>query len=219
MSRSLVSLHEAVIRRMLLDDLAQVVQVHLESFPGFFLTCLGQDFLRLLYQSIQRDSQGIVLVASCNGKIEGFVAGVEQQSGFYRRLIERDTWRFALASARALLRNPAITPRLLRALQRPAEVQHASAQACLMSIAVRPAAEGKGIGRQLVGAFCRALAERGVPAVCLTTDRDKNERVNRFYQKLGFELGTPFTTPEGRAMNEYVMRLTANPCEGCMDTR
>jgi GNAT superfamily N-acetyltransferase len=192
---------------MLRGDIAEIVQVHLESFRAFFLTFLGPDFLSLLYLGIQGDPQGIVLVASCDGRIEGFVAGVEQQSGFYRRLIARDKWRFAFASVPALVRKPTLAPRLLRALRRPAEAQHASAQACLMSLAVRPAAEGQGIGRRLVRAFCRELAGRGVSAVCLTTDRDQNERVNRFYQKLGFELGTPFTTPEGRAMNEYVLDL------------
>jgi len=31
--------------------------------------------------------------------------------------------------------------------------------------------------------------------------------VNRFYLKLGFRLADTFVTPEGRAMNEYVMTL------------
>jgi predicted N-acetyltransferase YhbS len=72
---------------------------------------------------------------------------------------------------------------------------------------VRPSSEGKGIGRQLVLAFCQALAARGVESVCLTTDRDRNDRVNRFYQQLGFRLSRSYVTPEGRAMNEYVRPL------------
>lgn len=76
-----------------------------------------------------------------------------------------------------------------------------------MSIAVRPEAEGQGIGQKLVKAFCQELSGRGVPAVCLTTDHDHNERVNQFYQQLGFQLHQVFTTPEGRMMNEYVMSL------------
>jgi len=46
-----------------------------------------------------------------------------------------------------------------------------------------------------------------VRTVCLTTDHSNNERVNRFYQRLGFSLGRAYVTPEGRAMNEYVMFL------------
>ena len=76
-----------------------------------------------------------------------------------------------------------------------------------MSIAVRPDAEGKGIGRQLVRAFCQTLVERGLGAVALTTDRDNNERASRFYQRLGFRISRSYHTPEGRAMNEYVRPL------------
>jgi ribosomal protein S18 acetylase RimI-like enzyme len=76
-----------------------------------------------------------------------------------------------------------------------------------MSIAVRPESAGKGIGKWLVEAFCKELANRGATAVCLTTDRDKNDQVNQFYQRLGFQLSQTFVTPEGRAMNEYFISL------------
>ena len=76
-----------------------------------------------------------------------------------------------------------------------------------MSIAVRPGSEGRGVGRQLVEAFCREFVVRGAPAISLTTDRDHNDHANRFYQKLGFHLGRIYVTPEGRAINEYVLPL------------
>jgi len=196
-----------IIRPMLATDLLQVVDVHLKSFQGFFLTFLGQNFLTLLYKSILSDSQGIVLVASSNGKIEGFVAGVTHQVQFYEHLIMKKKWAFAWAALSALLKRPAIASRLIRSLRRPAEARQSSVEACLMSIAVRPESEGKGIGQQLVEAFCQTLAERGVDAVCLTTDRDNNEGEKRFYLELGFRLGRSYVSPEGRTMNEYVMPL------------
>ncbi len=196
-----------VIRLMALPDLEEIVEIHLEGFPGFFLTFLGRDFLMLLYRSILKDHEGIVLVASSEGRIQGFVAGVIRQKGFYQRLLKGNKWAFATATLGALLKSPSIAPRLIRALRKPDEAEHASAETCLMSIAVRPEMEGKGIGRQLVQTFCRALAEQGAQAVCLTTDSDNNERVNRFYQKLGFRINRSFITPEGRAMNEYVIFL------------
>ena len=202
-----VPFHRAIIRPMLSEDLPQIVEVHLKSFPGFFLTFLGRDFLALLYENMQYDPEGVILVAFRDGQIEGFVAGVTHQSGFYQRLIRKRKWAFALAALKALFGRPNIAPRLLRALKRPVEVQQASAEACLMSIAVRPESEGKGIGKQLVEAFCKELAGHGAAAVCLTTDRDNNDRVNRFYQGLGFRLSRIFVTPEGRPMNEYVMPL------------
>ena len=196
-----------VIRLMALPDLGEVVEIHLKSFSGFFLSFLGRDFLMLLYRSILKHHEGIVFVALSEGKIQGFVAGVIRQKGFYQRLLKGNKWAFAIATLGALLKRPSIAPRLIRALRKPDEVGHASAEACLMSIAVRPEMEGKGIGLRLVNAFCRTLAEQGVQAVCLTTDRDNNERVNCFYQRLGFRISRSFITPEGRAMNEYLISL------------
>ena len=194
------------IRPMQDRDLEQIVAMHQQSFRGFFLTFLGPRFLKLLYQCIGSDAEGVVLVASSE-RVEGFVAGVMHQSGFYRRLVKRHKWAFARAALGAVFKKPSIAPRLLRALRRPTEAQVTAVDACLMSIAVRAESEGQGIGQQLAKAFCQALSTRGVTAVCLTTDHDQNERVNQFYQKLGFQLHRVFTTPEGRKMKEYVVSL------------
>lgn len=196
-----------ILRRMRSTDLVQVVDVHLASFPGFFLTFLGRRFLTLLYRAMAADPDGVVLVARRDGQLVGFVAGVLHQSGFYGRLIKRRWWQFALASLPGLTRNPTLFPRLVRALQRPLSTRQAAAEACLMSIAVRPEAENTGVGSQLVKAFCRELTARGARACCLTTDRDGNDRANTFYQRLGFQLGHSFVTPEGRPMNEYFILL------------
>jgi ribosomal protein S18 acetylase RimI-like enzyme len=193
-----------MIRPMTRSDVASVVDIHMRSFPGFFLTFLGRSFLTELYEGIREDPEGLVLVADETDGPVGFVAGTLHQGGFYRRLLERRKWKFARAAAGALLRKPGIAGRLLRALNRPADADRAAASACLMSIAVAPAISRKGVGRELVEAFCRELGERGARNVSLTTDRDDNERVNEFYRRLGFRLARSYETPEGRPMNEYV---------------
>ena len=195
------------IRPMSVDKVYEVVDVHLRSFPGFFLSFLGPRFLRLFYESVQRHPRGVALVATSGDRIEGFVVGVTQQIGFYQDLVRKKKWAFAGAALGALLRRPSIAPRLARALRQPEAAREAGTDACLMSVAVRPESEGLGIGRQLVEAFCQTLSERGADAVSLTTDRDNNERVNRFYSDLGFRIAREYLTPEGRAINEYVASL------------
>jgi len=194
-------------RKAVVSDIDQIIYTHLKSFPDFFLTFLGPGFLQLLYRNIALDPEGILLVVEDEDSIVGFVAGVTSQTGFYRRLIQRQKWAFAWAALGATLRRPTIIPRLWRALRRPNDATESAAEACLMSIGVSPEFQGRGIGKQLVEAFCQELASRGEPAVCLTTDRDNNEAVNRFYQRLNFQLARSFITPEGRAMNEYVCNL------------
>lgn len=192
------------------SDVAAVVDIHVRGYPGFFLTFLGPAFLTQLYEGILEDSDGVGVVAEEeSGRLVGFAVGTLNQSGFYRRLLDRRKWRFAWAAAGAVLRRPKIAKRLLRALRRPAEAEQAATQACFMAMAVEPSISGKGIGRALTDAFNRALGARGARSASLTTDRDGNDRVNELYRRLGFRLHRSFQTPEGRWMNEYVWDIPA----------
>ncbi len=195
------------IRKMQSSDVPQVVETHLASFPGFFLSFLGPRFLRLLYGNLITDIQGICWVACTGDRLDGFVAGVVEQRGFFRNVLRKRWWQFSWAAVGAALRRPWIVPRLLRALKRPETAGEASAEACLMSIAVHPRARTRGLGRLLVETFSAEAGRRGVKTYCLTTDREGNEQVNQFYRTLGFRLGRTFVTPEGRTMNEYVISL------------
>jgi ribosomal protein S18 acetylase RimI-like enzyme len=192
-------------------DVAAVTAVHLASFPGFFLSFLGPAFLRQLYRGIVDDDSGIALVTERDGRVAGFVAGTAQPPGFYKRLLRRRGWRFALAALLPALRGPRVIPRLLRAFVMPsASAAYGEGTALLMSIAVAPELQSSGAGKALTEGFAAEARTRGSVRVVLTTDRDGNDAVNDFYQRRGFVLSRTFTTPEGRAMNEYSLELGAS---------
>jgi ribosomal protein S18 acetylase RimI-like enzyme len=192
---------------MTTTDVSAVVQVHLDSFPGFFLTFLGPAFLRELYVATLMDPSGISFVAANGTGIHGFVTGTSQSAGFYRRLLRCRWWRFALAAAFPAIKRPSIIARLLRAFSMPGQVTQQEKRGTLMSIAVLPEAQGQGIGQALVKAFLEEATRRCLRQVDLTTDRNNNEATNRFYQDLGFSCESTFTTSEGRVMNEYVISV------------
>lgn len=184
-----------------------LADLHLRSFRGFFLSSLGPRFLALFYERLIATGE-LALVAHLDAKMVGFAAGSARPSGFFARLLRRDVHRFALASLPALAKNPRIAPRLLRALRRPSEERRRPPDtATLLSICVDEDARGGGAAKALLDAFVDAARGCGARALDLTTDRDNNERVNRFYVRNGFSLGREFVTPEGRRMNEYVLRL------------
>ena len=197
------------IRKMDSADIPAVVQVHLNSFPDFFLTFLGGSFLRELYSATLADPAGIGFVVGEDKGVVGFVTGTSQPAGFYRRLLRQRWWRFAMTAVKPVVKRPSIVPRLLRAFSMPGQATQQAGIGTLMSVAVSPKAQGQGIGQMLVRAFLEEAARRDLLQVDLTTDRDNNEVTNRFYQKLGFVCERTYSTPEGRAMNEYVIDLTA----------
>ena len=200
-------MNDLTIRKMEYRDIRSVVEVHLTSFDNFFLSSLGHNFLYLLYKSILEDKSGIALVYENQSLICGFIAGTDKPAGFYKRLIAKKLLLFAVASVPSAIKNPLIIPRLFRSLQMPSKVNINKNAGSLMSLAVRPDTQGHGIGKSLVEEFLRNCSSRNLELVNLTTDAKDNVKVNTFYKNLGFKFMTSFTTPEGREMNEYEIKL------------
>jgi GNAT superfamily N-acetyltransferase len=195
------------IRKAILEDVAGIVNVHLVSFHNFFLTFLGKRFLALLYREILAEPESIALVAVTeDGAIQGFAVGVRDQTNLYARLATRRCLLFAATSVHAVLKRPQILPRLFRAFKYVANSKKAACPALLMSIAVVPAYEHNHVGHELLERYIYESIRLGVDEVCLTTDRDKNERGNSFYQHHGFKVVRVLRTPEGRWLNEYVIK-------------
>jgi ribosomal protein S18 acetylase RimI-like enzyme len=192
---------------MTLEHVNDVVDIHYQSFYGYFLTFLGRDFLSQLYRSIVKDPSGIALVAVFEKRIVGFVAGTDHPADFYRRLLRNRWWRFGIAALPAIIKEPRSISRLLRALSMPKQVTAEQGRGTLMSIAVLPSEQKKGIGKPLVNAFLAEATERNLKQVDLLTDKKNNDDVNAFYVRQGFLCLRSFVTPEGREMNEYIYDL------------
>jgi ribosomal protein S18 acetylase RimI-like enzyme len=203
-----------MIVRMQQCHIERVVEVHLESFPGFFLTFLGRRFLQLLYSSIVSVRQSVNFVYLDQDILVGFVVGVANPSRFYSKLIRERLFAFAWAAIAATLRRPSIIGRLFRALLYPSKSPGGDSNATLLSIAIKPFCQGRGIGKALIDAFLAEMKKRGVSVVNLTTDRDDNAAANEFYHKLGFRIARVLETPEHRFMNEYEWSME-NDLQSC----
>lgn len=197
-----------MIRNMVSENISQVVSVHLKSFPGFFLSFLGDRFLSLYYNGVVEAPEGIALVYMNEaGAPAGFVAGTSNPSGFYSRLLKRYWLKFSFASLGAICRKPSVIGRIARGVLHPGKNPAGADVAGLFSIGVMPELQSTGAGKALVRAFLDEAQKRGCKKVFLTTDADGNEAVNSFYQKLGFAVERQYNTPEGRKMNEYWITL------------
>jgi len=196
-----------MIRTLKAEDVAAVVMIHQNAFPGFFLTFLGPRFLKEFYAAFLQESTSIALVDrdSESGRILGFVVGTIQPSGFFKRLLKRRWWAFCFASLGALMRKPASAPRVLRALFYRGSPPGGHDRALLSSIAVDPGSGGRGLGKALVESWVEEVRKRGMPGCYLTTDAVGNEPVNRFYERCGWKVESTYVTPEGRKMNRYIL--------------
>jgi ribosomal protein S18 acetylase RimI-like enzyme len=187
-------------------DLHRMVAAHQTAFPGFFLTMLGPRFLGELYAGFLAAGSSVCYVAEDRGECLGFVVGTTEPADFFKRLVLRRWHAFLYAGLFRLMRHPvSVSQRFAAALFFRGDLPTVIANATLLSsLAVRPFAQGKGIGLALVEKFCVEAVARGSSYVYLLTDEDDNHRANCFYRKCGFSLDGRSRRKSGRGMNRYL---------------
>ena len=195
-----------LVRQATAEDLPGIVTIHQKAFSNFFLTRLGNEFLRRYYALVLHYRAGIVLVSERCGVLEGFVCGFVEPPEFYR-LMWRNKRTFALPALSALVRHPSLASGMLYGVQRvQTSASKGPARSCeLSSIAVAPEAGGNGLGRALVQAFVAWASSMDAQCVYLTTDADGNEPANALYRQVGFQHTQRFLQRKGRWMNEYII--------------
>lgn len=184
----------------------QIVSLHINAFPNFFLTFLGPGFLKEFYTSFIYDDNGLGYVAiDTESKVVcGVVVGPVNPRGYFKRLLIRRFWAFCLASTKAILRKPSVIRRLFRAIFYRGDSPPGPTRALLSSIAVSPDVQGKGVGKALMKRWMEEAASRGARGCYLTTDTENNDFVNNFYHAIGWRIDSTFVTREGRKMNCYI---------------
>lgn len=181
----------------------EIVDIHMDTFTGFFLTFLGKGFLRHLYTGFIEHSESDVIIAVEDNKLLGFCAFSEDLSGFYKYLIKTKLVYFAWYALGAFIRKPKVLFRLLRAFTYSSESKRDESYIELSSIGVLPSEKNKGVGSEMINYLYGISNGEKFDYIKLETDRDNNEGANHFYKKNGFVLDHSYETPEGRGMNEY----------------
>jgi ribosomal protein S18 acetylase RimI-like enzyme len=194
------------IRSATVDDVIAVAKIHSVAFPNFFLTTLGDRFLRELYSGFLNHSSGIFFVADEAGNVVGFVAGTSSPDSFFPAMRQRRGLFFLINAIPAVLRNPmTVIRKLYTAIfysgDKPVELENG---ALLSSLGVMPMALGKNVGRELLAQFESDAFSRGAEFVYLTTDEIGNDRVNAFYRKCGYHEESRFLQQAHRPMLRYV---------------
>ncbi|MGW8382075.1 GNAT family N-acetyltransferase [Streptococcus parasuis] len=185
------------------NEIEQVVDIHLSTFKGFFLTFLGKGFLKNLYTGFFEHEYSEIMLLIQNNKVIGFLAYSRNISDFYKWLLKRKFFQFFWYSFLASIRNPKASVRLVRALTYPRKERSKDRFIELSSIGIHPGFTNKGLGSILISEFIRIQDFSKIDYIKLSTDAVHNDLANAFYKKNGFKLHTTYLTPEGREMNEY----------------
>jgi ribosomal protein S18 acetylase RimI-like enzyme len=168
------------------DHLFEVARVHTASFKGFFLTLLGEPFLRVYYSSVLQYHKSIALVAvDENLQVVGLAAGFKDPSEFYRHF--RLYWvRMLPAVVMGLLRRPWLMLIIFLNVIRVSKVSR-TGTGCVVELAsICTIVGNQRIGSTLLTSFMLRAQEMGACEVALTTDELDNSAVRVFYERHGF---------------------------------
>lgn len=190
-------------------DVPDIVDIHLQSFPDFFLTQLGKDFLNLYYCSVLEHPQGILLVSTNEtGEAIGFCAGTVVSSGFNGRIVKDNFISYSLEGLKLLFTKPLRLLRLLKNMSKEnSKVGDKGEYAELMSIGVNPNTQRTGAGKAMLLAFEDEVRKYGSRDVSLTTDYYENEKAIGFYHSMGYKEWYDFVTYPDRRMYRMIKNL------------
>ena len=187
---------------MLLHDLADVAQLHLQALPDSFFASLGPRFLRRYYESFVASPYGVAFVATHEQQLCGFVVGSSAAGPHSAWVVRQRGARLAIAGVLAMLLRPMVlahfvstrSSRYAMGLYRrlrggsgtgPNASATAELPAVLAHVAVHTAWRRIGLGEVLVRAFESEARNKGARTVELVT-LEGPEGAGRFYERLGF---------------------------------
>ena len=192
-----------------IDQSDQIANIHLKSFPNFFLTTLGYSFLKTYYKSCSKSKEAISICAIDNEtkKILGFAVGCLNSKGFNKKLIFSNLGAYFYQALILLFTKPVALIRLFKNLGKGNVLSDKGNYAELLSIGVSPDQSGLGIGQNLLTKFENKVREKGVNTVTLTTDLDSNDNVLKFYKKSGYKVYYDFVTFPDRNMLKLIKKI------------
>lgn len=190
------------------EDIWDIVDVHIDSFPKYFLTEMGRAFLKTYYRSyLFHDSFIAICVEDSRGVICGFCFGTTKSSGYSRRLIIGSIFSYAVLGVLLLATKPISLYHIYRNFSKTGDKDEKRDYAEILSLGVTSSHQGKGLGRKLVERFEGCLLEKNLDKVSLTTDLDNNDNAKRFYDALGYEKIYSFTAFPERNMLRLIKNL------------
>lgn len=196
------------IRKATEAEVAGIVAIHNLAFPDFFLTNLGDSFLRLYYNSMCKCEGAVTLCAVEDGNVVGFSTTAIKSAGFNTRLIKDNLGGFIWETLKLLFTKPISLIHLAKNMSKTnSEAEDKGEYAELFSIGVSPDCQGKGVGSKLLVETERILALKGVGKNSLTTDKYDNESTIAFYQRNGYEVLYEFTAYPNREMIRYIKNI------------
>jgi len=184
--------HGTIVRNLRRDDLGDVARVHANAFPSSWLTKFGTQAIRRYYTwQLEGPHEIYPIAVTMHETFAGFCFGgvfPTAISGFVRRNLAFLILRAALHPTLFVQALGSRREAVGRSLLAPARIPAATAKRPfdILSIAVDPAHQGRGIGKLLMHEAQSLARRNGFTVMTLMVD-PKNVAAVAFYEAIGWQ--------------------------------
>jgi ribosomal protein S18 acetylase RimI-like enzyme len=183
----------------------QVAALHIQCISTGFISSMGIDFVTYLYEAIVQSNSSFGVVAIRNEKVLGFAAFTTNINTLYKSIVWRKGLRFALILAGQICSLKRVK-KIFETLFYPTRIKNMDLPSAeLLSIAVAPEEQRKGLAGQLIEMGFRDYRKTGVDKVKVLIGAN-NKAGNKLYLKSGFELAGQIIN-HGLPSNVYVAQI------------
>ncbi len=191
-----------LLKNLSAEDAQAIANLHTKAFNSFFLTSLGNRFLKIFYQTIINEPNGVAIGIFEEKQLVAFSIGTLKKREFYSDILKKSAFLLFWAAVPQLIRHPKKIFRLIRSFgTKETENKEILESACLLSICVDPSMTNKGYGTKVLSAFEQKIFLKS-KKISLTTDAEENDSVNYFYLQNKYILLCSFYQ-SNRKMNLY----------------
>ncbi len=188
------------------QDGAKTAELHLNNIKDGFLSSLGADFLRLLYETVAGSKRSFCFLAKDHDQFVGFASAALSPKRLYLEFFVRHFFPAFKALA------PKISTKTVRALLetlmypfRKGKERLPSAE--LLSISVNEKYRGLGVSGRLFDLVAREFERRGAARFKIVVGCDLLQ-AQRFYEKMGCVPAGSIEVHKGRRSKVYVYAIT-----------
>lgn len=193
------------------DIYRQVGRLHASGIGQGFLSTLGERFLALLYEAIDRSDSSVLITRMEEGEVVGFVTGSLGLGPIYRALLKRPL-RLAVSLAPVLL-SPTRAWKVVELLVHSRHTAHDQPgwpRAELLSIVVAPAWRGRRVADGLYAALVDHFRRTGEPGFRIVVGQSLAP-AHSFYRRMGARPAGVVSVHGGAPSTVYVQDVASGP--------
>ena len=194
-----------VIRLANKKDCPQVAKIHRQEIKKGFLSELGEKFLSKLYGTMIVSVFAFVIVAKSRDRVIGFISGCTSVSKFYKDFFKKYFFQVSLLLLPKIFRI-SILKKICETLKYPKQKKRKLPEAELLTIAVSPAFQGKGVAEELFKDFLNEMKKRKVKQFKVVVGEELGRAI-KFYEKTGFQLHSSISIHKNKQSRVYIFTL------------